>query len=57
MSFVGGVIGVVLGIFRLAHKIKLPWKEMLLLGDIILCIVPLGSMLGRIGNYLNQELW
>jgi len=57
MSFVGGVIWVILWLFWLTRKVWLKKKELFLLGDIILCIVPLWSMLGRIGNFLNQELW
>ena len=41
----------------LMRRKKLSWKELLLLGDLILAILPFGIMLGRIGNYLNQELY
>ncbi len=56
MSFIGGVIGVTLGLGRLMRRRKMSVNDLLLLGDIILCIVPIGITLGRIGNYLNQEL-
>ncbi|MBP7848376.1 prolipoprotein diacylglyceryl transferase [Patescibacteria group bacterium] len=56
MSFIGGVIGVTLGLGRLMRRRKMSLNDLLLLGDIILCIVPIGITLGRIGNYLNQEL-
>jgi phosphatidylglycerol:prolipoprotein diacylglycerol transferase len=57
MSFIGGVIGVVIGLIYLTKKISLSKTELFLLGDIILCVVPIWSMLWRIGNFLNQELW
>lgn len=57
MSFVWGFIWVTLGLLYLTWKMKLTKQEIFLLGDIILCIVPVGILLGRIGNFLNQELW
>ena len=57
MSFIGGIIGVVLAVFIFKMLYKLSRKEFLLLFDCILVIVPLGILLGRMGNYLNQELY
>jgi len=57
MSFIGGMVGVALAFVILARKKKLSFKELVLLFDIILPVVPFGIMLGRIGNYLNQELY
>ncbi len=56
MSFVGGFIGVVIALIRSMRKRKLSWQELLILGECVLCVVPLGSLLGRVGNFLNQEL-
>jgi phosphatidylglycerol:prolipoprotein diacylglycerol transferase len=56
MSFVGWFIGVVIALIRSMRKRKLSRQEMLILGECVLCVVPLGSLLGRIGNFLNQEL-
>ena len=56
MSFVGWVIGVTLWLIYITWKFNLRRKELFLLGDLVLCIVPLWILLGRIGNYLNQEL-
>lgn len=56
MSFVGGVVGVVLGLLRMTRKRKLTKIDLFVLGDIVLLIVPLGIFLWRYGNYLNQEL-
>jgi len=57
MSFVWGVCGVTLWIFRAIRKWKLEKEDLFVLWDIVLTIVPLGIMLWRYGNYLNQELW
>ncbi len=56
MSFVGWVVGVTVGLIWLMRKRSMKVDDVLLLGDIVLCIVPIGIILGRIGNYLNQEL-
>ena len=57
MSFIGGIFGVTIALFLLAWKKRLSMKELLLLGDLIFAILPFGIMLGRIGNFLNQELY
>jgi len=57
MSFIGWVIGVTVWLLWLFWKLRLSKKEFLLLWDIILCIVPVWIFLGRIWNFLNQELW
>jgi len=56
MSFVWGICGVVLGLLYLVRKHRLTRDELFLFGDMVLLIVPIGSLLGRYGNYLNQEL-
>lgn len=54
MSIHGGVLGVSLSLFIFAkiHKIKL-----LVLGDFITQVVPIGIMFVRIGNFINAELY
>lgn len=57
MSFIWGMIGVTLSLFIFAWVKHLKRRELLLLGDMIFAILPFGIMLGRIGNFLNQELY
>jgi phosphatidylglycerol:prolipoprotein diacylglycerol transferase len=64
MSFVGGIIGALvavslfLGFSRPRDTDKKSWLQTLLtLTDLIAVITPLGIMLGRIGNFLNRELY
>lgn len=57
MSFIGGMIGIAMAFLALKKIKKLNRTELIMLLDCILCIVPFGIMLGRIGNFLNQELY
>lgn len=57
MSFIWWVIGVTIVILSLWRYYKLRFRDLLLFGDILLCIVPVWILLGRIGNRLNGELW
>jgi phosphatidylglycerol:prolipoprotein diacylglycerol transferase len=57
MSFIWWMLWVVIAFAALAWNKKFRFKEIVLLFDIILAILPFGIMLGRIGNYLNQELY
>ena len=57
MSFIGWIVGVTLALAILAWKKRLGLKDLFLLGDLIFAILPFGIMVGRIGNYLNQELY
>jgi phosphatidylglycerol:prolipoprotein diacylglycerol transferase len=54
MSFHGGVVGTSLGIIYFARKEKLSWLR---IHDYVACCVPFGLFLGRLANFVNQELW
>ena len=54
MSFHGGLIGLIIGLFLFARKMQLPF---LTISDFAVPLAPLGITLGRIGNFINSELW
>ena len=54
MSFHGGFLGVVIAMVLLAKKYKISLLSIL---DFIAPLVPLGLAFGRIGNFINAELW
>ncbi|SIO04112.1 Prolipoprotein diacylglyceryl transferase [Sulfurivirga caldicuralii] len=54
MSFHGGLLGVIVAIWLFQRKYRIP---LLVIGDFIAPLVPLGLLAGRIGNFINGELW
>lgn len=54
MSFHGGLLGVVVALWLYARKINKSLGE---LADFIAPVVPIGLGAGRIGNFINGELW
>ena len=54
MSFHGGFLGVILAMALFARSRKLPWLSVT---DFIAPLVPLGLAAGRLGNFINGELW
>ena len=54
MSFHGGFLGVLVAMAWLAYKKNLRWLQ---LTDFIAPLVPPGLAFGRLGNFINGELW
>lgn len=54
MSFHGGLLGVIVGVWLVGRRIG---KSFLEIGDFIAPLVPLGLAAGRLGNFINGELW
>lgn len=54
MSFHGGLIGVLMTIVIFAVKTN---RSILSVGDFVAPLVPVGLGAGRIGNFINGELW
>lgn len=54
MSFHGGLLGVVAATLLFCHRRQLP---VLLTGDVLVTASTVGLGLGRLGNFINGELW
>jgi len=54
MAFHGGFLGVLAAMWLFARKHGKPWLS---LTDFIAPLVPLGLATGRLGNFINGELW
>lgn len=54
MSFHGGFLGVLAAMWLYGRQLKCSFWD---LTDFIAPLVPLGLAAGRIGNFINQELW
>lgn len=54
MSFHGGLLGVIAAMFWYARKLEVSfWR----VADFVAPMAPLGLLAGRIGNFINAELW
>jgi phosphatidylglycerol:prolipoprotein diacylglycerol transferase len=54
MSFHGGFLGVLLAMLWFSHKTGKRWLSIM---DFIAPMVPIGLGAGRMGNFINGELW
>jgi phosphatidylglycerol:prolipoprotein diacylglycerol transferase len=54
MSFHGGFIGVALAVVWFARKSNTPLANV---ADFVAVLAPIGLFFGRVGNFINQELW
>lgn len=54
MSFHGGLLGVIAAVVLFCRRHKL---SILLIGDIMVTASTVGLGLGRVGNFINAELW
>jgi len=54
MAFHGGFLGVLIGLWLFARQTK---RHFFQVGDFVAPLVPLGLAAGRMGNFINGELW
>lgn len=54
MSFHGGLIGVILALWRFGRKTG---RHFLQVSDFVAVLTPIGLFTGRLGNFINGELW
>ena len=54
MSFHGGLLGVIVAMLWFAPSRKRPWLQV---ADFVAPCVPTGLAAGRVGNFINGELW
>lgn len=54
MSFHGGLLGVIAALWLLSFKLG---KSFLQISDFVAPLVPVGLAAGRLGNFINGELW
>ncbi|MFT5710715.1 MAG: phosphatidylglycerol:prolipoprotein diacylglycerol transferase [Halioglobus sp.] len=54
MSFHGGLLGVIVAMYFFSRSRKIAFGDVL---DFVVPLAPVGLALGRLGNFIGQELW
>ena len=54
MAFHGGFLGVLVAMALFARQQNIVWGHLM---DFVALLTPVGLALGRLGNFINQELW
>lgn len=54
MSFHGGLLGVIAALYLFSRKINMSFMQV---ADFVAPAAPIGLFFGRMGNFINQELW
>lgn len=54
MSFHGGFLGVLVAMAYIAYRQRINWWDLM---DFVAPLVPVGLASGRLGNFINGELW
>ena len=54
MAFHGGFLGVLAALWWVARRREIPWLR---LTDFVAPLIPAGLAAGRLGNFINGELW
>lgn len=57
MSILGGLVGGLIGLFACQNMLKKYSLNLLTVLDIFAISVPIGQAIGRLGNWVNQELY
>lgn len=54
MSFHGGLLGVIVALLLLSRKLNVSFMQV---AEFVAPVAPIGLFFGRMGNFINQELW
>jgi phosphatidylglycerol:prolipoprotein diacylglycerol transferase len=54
MSFHGGLLGMIVAVYLVARKYKIPFLSAM---DLISCVAPIGLFSGRVANFINAEMY
>ena len=54
MSFHGGLLGVIMALLLFARRLDVSFMQV---AEFVAPVAPIGLFFGRMGNFINQELW